>query len=33
VLVGRPEATASRDFAAMRADLARALKQIHGAAG
>ncbi len=32
VLVGRPETTASRDFAAMRADLARALKQVHGEA-
>lgn len=31
VLVGRPEATALRDFAQMRADLARALKQVHGA--
>ena len=33
VLVGRPEMTATRDFAAMRADLVRALRQIHGAAG
>lgn len=33
VLVGRPEVTASRDFAALRADLARALRHIHGAAG
>lgn len=32
VLVGRPEITATRDFAAMRADLARALRQVHGAA-
>ena len=32
VLVGRPEATATRDFAALKADLARALGQIHGAA-
>ncbi|MCW3780624.1 ribonuclease P protein component [Defluviimonas salinarum] len=31
VLVGRPEATATRDFALMRADLERALRQIHGA--
>lgn len=31
VLVGRPEATASRDFAAMKADLLRALEKIHGA--
>ncbi|MEI2806458.1 ribonuclease P protein component [Albidovulum sp.] len=30
VLVGRPEATASRDFAAMTADLLRALGKIHG---
>lgn len=30
VLVGRPEATASRDFAAMTADLVRALGKIHG---
>lgn len=30
VLVGRAEATASRDFAQMRADLARALAQLHG---
>jgi ribonuclease P protein component len=33
VLVGRPTATATRDFAALRTDLSRALKQIHGAAG
>lgn len=33
VLVGRPEVTETRDFAAMRAELIRALKQIHGAAG
>lgn len=32
VLVGRPEATASRDFAAMKGDLLRALRQIHGGA-
>lgn len=32
VLVGRPEATASRDFAAMVADLVRALAKIHGSA-
>lgn len=32
VLVGRPEATAARDFAALRADLARALQRIHAAA-
>lgn len=31
VLVGRPEATATRDFAALKADLARALAQVHGA--
>jgi ribonuclease P protein component len=30
VLVGRPGATIERDFAALRADLARALTQIHG---
>jgi len=30
VLVGRPEATATRDFAAMAADLVRALEKIHG---
>ena len=29
VLVGRPEATATRDFAAMQADLARAVAEIH----
>ncbi len=29
VLVGRPEATASRDFAALQADLARALADLH----
>ena len=29
VLVGRPEATVSRDFADLRADLARALRDIH----
>ena len=29
VLVGRPEATATRDFAEMRADLARALARVH----
>lgn len=29
VLVGRPEATATRDFAAMTADLVRALDRIH----
>lgn len=32
VLVGRPEATVTRDFAQMRADLARALGQVHGSA-
>lgn len=32
VLVGRPGATIEREFAALRADLARALAQIHGAA-
>jgi ribonuclease P protein component len=32
VLVGRPGATATRDFAVMRADLVRALDQIHGRA-
>ncbi|WP_372839164.1 ribonuclease P protein component [Phaeovulum sp.] len=32
VLVGRADATATRDFAAMKAELARALAQIHGAA-
>lgn len=31
VLVGRPEATASRDFAAMKADLTRALAVVHEA--
>ena len=31
VLVGRPETTATRDFAQMQADLARALRQVHGA--
>ncbi len=30
VLVGRPEATASRSFALLLTDLARALTQIHG---
>ena len=30
VLVGRPEATATRDFAAMKGDLSRALQKIHG---
>ncbi len=30
VLVARPEATVTRDFAAMNADLIRALGQIHG---
>ena len=29
VLVGRPGATVEREFAAMRADLARALSQVH----
>ena len=29
VLVGRPEATASRDFAALQADLVRAIADIH----
>ncbi|MPL75565.1 ribonuclease P protein component [Rhodobacter sp. 140A] len=29
VLVGRPEATVSRDFAALQADLARALRDVH----
>jgi ribonuclease P protein component len=29
VLVGRPEATVTRDFAALRDDLRRALSQIH----
>ncbi len=32
VLVGRPGATIARDYADLRADLARALAQIHGAA-
>jgi ribonuclease P protein component len=32
VLVGRPGSTATRDFAVMRADLVRALDQIHGCA-
>jgi ribonuclease P protein component len=32
VLVGRPGSTATRDFALMRADLVRALDQIHGRA-
>jgi ribonuclease P protein component len=31
VLVGRPNATATHDFAAMTADLARALDRVHGA--
>ena len=30
VLVGRPGATATRDFAALMEDLRRALGQIHG---
>ena len=30
VLVGRPEVTATRDFAALRADLAHALQRVHG---
>lgn len=30
VLVGRPEATVSRDFAALTGDLARALDRVHG---
>lgn len=30
VLVGRPEQTAWRDFAALKADLRRALRKIHG---
>jgi ribonuclease P protein component len=30
VLVGRPDATVSRDFAQMLADLERALAQVHG---
>lgn len=29
VLVGRPEATAARDFAALQADLARAIADLH----
>lgn len=29
VLVGRPEATAARDFALLRADLERALERVH----
>ncbi len=33
VLVGRPEATATRSFAEMQADLGRALGRIHGARG
>ncbi len=32
VLVGRPEVTATRDFARMRADLERALALVHGTA-
>jgi len=32
VLVGRPNATATHDFAAMCSDLERALKRLHGAA-
>ncbi|GAA0308735.1 ribonuclease P protein component [Rhodovulum strictum] len=32
VLVGRPEITATRDFAAMQADLKRALAKVHGRA-
>lgn len=31
VLVGRPEATATRDFALMKADLERALARVHEA--
>ncbi len=31
VLVARPDATVSREFAAMRDDLARALAKVHGA--
>lgn len=31
VLVGRPNATADRNFAAMLAEMDRALRQIHGA--
>lgn len=30
VLVGRPEATASREFADLKADLVRALARVHG---
>jgi ribonuclease P protein component len=30
VLVGRPEATASREYAALKADLLRALDRVHG---
>jgi ribonuclease P protein component len=30
VLVGRPNATATHDFAAMTADLARAIERVHG---
>ena len=30
VLVGRREATAKREFAAMKAELARALAKVHG---
>lgn len=33
VLVGRPGATVSRDFAAMIADLERALARLHGGGG
>lgn len=33
VLVGRPQATAVRDFAIMKADLIRALQKLHGADG
>lgn len=32
VLIGRAEATASRDFAQMQADLRRALAKVHGPA-
>ena len=31
VLVGRPEATATRDFALLRADLEGALRRVHAA--
>jgi ribonuclease P protein component len=31
VLIGRKDATATREFAALRADLAKALRQIHAA--